>query len=233
MKKYRIATALCAAFLLTGMFSAVAYAGGDEEIPPDGSAVIIEEAPATEYPDGAAASNPFTPSGTGTVVDYATGEDGKEFYTIMTPAENVFYLVIDRQRSVENVYFLNAVTEADLLALAEIPEVIASPTAAEQPPAQETPDQPPTTPDSGQDGTMGTIILIALIVMLGGGAGWYFKIYRPKHQNGGADEYEPSSTDTDADEEDVPYNYGWDEQDAPDEDDDTPPWGEDESGGRK
>ena len=35
-------------------------------------------------------ANPFTPGGTGTVVDRAAGEDGKEFYTITTPDENVF-----------------------------------------------------------------------------------------------------------------------------------------------
>ncbi len=44
------------------------------------------------------------------VVDNATDEDGKEFYDYH-PSENVFYLVIDRQRTENNVYFLNAVTE--------------------------------------------------------------------------------------------------------------------------
>ena len=57
--------------------------------------------------------NPFTPEGSATVVDNATDSHGKEFYTIMTPDENVFYLVIDKQRDSENVYFLNAVTESD------------------------------------------------------------------------------------------------------------------------
>ena len=37
----------------------------------------------------------------------------------MTPDENVFYLIIDKQRDSENVYFLNAVTESDLMALAQ------------------------------------------------------------------------------------------------------------------
>lgn len=62
---------------------------------------------------------PLTPDGQATVIDNATDEDGKEFYTIVTPAENTFYLIIDKQRETENVYFLNAVTESDLLALAE------------------------------------------------------------------------------------------------------------------
>ena len=69
----------------------------------------------SSVPDGA-----FTPEGTGTVLDSATGEDGdKQFYTITTEAGNVFYLIIDGKRDDNNVYFLNGVTEADLMALAE------------------------------------------------------------------------------------------------------------------
>lgn len=49
-----------------------------------------------------------------------TGEgDDKQFYTITTEAGNVFYLIIDEKRDDNNVYFLNSVTEADLMALAE------------------------------------------------------------------------------------------------------------------
>lgn len=111
--------ALCVAFLLTISFSTVAYAGGGEPTPEP------TEPPA---PEPIAAPNPFTPAGTGTVVDNATDGDGKEFFTIMTPNENVFYLVIDRQREPENVYFLNAVTEKDLMALAEQSEESEEPT---------------------------------------------------------------------------------------------------------
>ena len=54
------------------------------------------------------------------MLDTATGEDGdKQFYTITTEAGNVFYLIIDGKRDSNNVYFLNGVTEADLMALAE------------------------------------------------------------------------------------------------------------------
>lgn len=53
------------------------------------------------------------------MVDNATDQDGKEFYTITTPDENVFFLVIDKQKSADNVYFLNVVTENDLLPLVE------------------------------------------------------------------------------------------------------------------
>lgn len=66
-----------------------------------------------------AQSNPLTPDGSGTVLDEANGDDDKHFYTITTAAGNVFYLIVDGQRDTDNVYFLNGVTEDDLMALAE------------------------------------------------------------------------------------------------------------------
>lgn len=42
-------------------------------------------------------------------------EKGKEFYTIQTASEKVFYLVVDRDGEEEMVYFLTEVTENDLL----------------------------------------------------------------------------------------------------------------------
>ena len=62
-------------------------------------------------------------------------------------------------------------------------------------------------------GNMGTILLILAIAAVGGGAGWYFKVYRPKQQRAA---------------ETVEEDYG-DELDAFDDpEDDTPPWDEDE-----
>lgn len=225
--KMRILTAALAAFFMFPLFGTVAYAdGGDypyEEMPP----IVEKQSVPTETPPPEPTPNPFTPSGAGTVIDYAADEDGKLFYTITTPDEHVFYLVIDRQRSAENVYFLNAVTVADLAALAEIPAqpqggaVTPTPT----PPPTEAPTEPPTAPDKEQKqsgGNMGMMIIIAVIVVFGGGAGWYFKIYRPKQQGAAnCDEYEPSADEAD-------YSGDWD--DEQDETDDGPPWDEDESG---
>ena len=146
--------------------------------------------PPVESP--ATTARPFTPPGAGTVTDTATDADGKEFYTIMTPDEHIFYLVIDKQRGTENVYFLNAVTVSDLMALAQMPET---------PPVMEpqnlttaitglsAADAPEPEREQKQNNGMGTIIFIMLIIIIGGGAGWYFKIYRPKQQAAiGADE---------------------------------------------
>ena len=42
-------------------------------------------------------------------------EQGKEFYTIQTASDKVFYLIIDRDGEQEVVYFLTEITENDLL----------------------------------------------------------------------------------------------------------------------
>lgn len=75
----------------------------------------------TEAPTQAPTLSPnaITPDGQASVLDYYKSDsDDKEFYTITTPAGNVFYLVVDGACGSENVYFLNAVTESDLMALA-------------------------------------------------------------------------------------------------------------------
>lgn len=208
MKKFRLLTAaLCAVVLLCG-FAVPAYAYADgAPVEETGGADLWEgldpaEALPVETPEQEEV--PFTPSGTGTVVDNATDADGKEFFTITTPAENVFYLVIDRQRESENVYFLNAVTEADLLALAELPEEIVTPIPEPEPePAVEpTPEPEPETKSSA-----GPLLLGLAVVLIGGGAAFFFKVYRPKHQQAAAPE---TDYDAEADYNDAPP---WDDED--------------------
>ena len=173
--------------------------------------------------------NPFSTDGTGTVVDNATDEDGKEFYTITTPDENIFYLVIDKQKTSDNVYFLNAVTEADLLPLAEKsgedaaepspeaePESEPEPTEPEEEPAEPEPEDEAKKLDSNLLG----LLLVGIVALIGGGAGYYLKIYKPKHQAPDLEddycEYEDETP------EEVVENY------VEDVDEDTPPWGEEE-----
>jgi hypothetical protein len=175
-------------------------AGSEDQLMPDGGLIIPEEQVwpidgSTSVPEYA--PRPFTPSGTGTVVDRAVDTDGKEFYTIMTPDENVFYLIIDNQRAQGNVYFLNAVTEADLLSFAQITE-LPPPKVTEQPPVAEVEPPADIAPaPSTSGGNIGKAVLIIALVILGGGAAWYFKAYRPKQQRAVAeedyseDEYDP------------------------------------------
>ena len=205
MKRFRVmAAALCAAVLLCG-FTTTAYAGGGEDYM-EGTGGYDPAEPVTEpEPE----PNPFTPEGTGTVVDNATDEDGKEFFTITTPNENIFYLVIDRQRSGENVYFLNAVTEADLLALAEISEEPVAPTPEPEP---VTDPEPEPEPEPEKKNNAGTLLLVLAVALIGGGTGWYFKVYRPKQEKAAQPE----------------EDYGEEFEDFDDPEDDGPPWDEDE-----
>ena len=161
--------------------------------------------------------NPFTPDGTGTVVDNATDEDGKEFYTITTADESVFYLVIDKQKTSENVYFLNTVTVDDLLPLAEQgkeppKEVTPEPEPKPTEPVEEIPDPEPEKKDS----PLLSLLLIGAVVLAGGGIGYYFKIYKPKHEA------------PDLEDDYCEYEDGELEEIAEEpEDEDTPPWEED------
>ena len=202
---------------------------------------------------------PLTPDGQATVLDNATGEDGKEFYTIQTPDENVFYLIIDNQRDTENVYFLNAVTEADLMALAvkedDAPQTDAIPdpepacicteqcAAGEvntdcpvctltrkdctgKAPVTDTETEPDKKLEKTKSGGSGTLILVLLVALAAGGAGYYFKIYKPKKdlddaedfdELTGGDEEETVNEDEDVDAQEETRQTGYEEPTAYDE----------------
>ena len=74
----------------------------------------------------------FTPDGNLTLIDdflqieapatEDTEQIEKQFITVQSKNGNTFYIVIDRNGETENVYFLNLVDEADLMALMESEE---------------------------------------------------------------------------------------------------------------
>ena len=180
MKKSRILAAMLCAVLMVGVLTVPAYAGGGDES--EGSEYVpwvglepVDPLPVEQPPE----PQPFTPDGTGTVVDNATDEDGKEFFTITTADEAVFYLVIDRQRSAENVYFLNAVTVSDLMALAEQDQEPEAPPPVTEPDPESEPAPAPE-PEPQKSGGAGMLLAALAVLAIGGGAGWYFKIDRPK-----------------------------------------------------
>ena len=69
----------------------------------------------------------------------------------------------------------------------------------------------------GKNPNTGTLLLILAVAVLGGGAGWYFKIYRPKHEKAAVPEedYSEELADYDDSEDDGPP---WDEDDTESED---------------
>jgi hypothetical protein len=132
--------------------------------------------------------NTLTPDGTGEVLDNATEQDGKEFFSITTDEGNIFYLIVDRARNSENVYLLDAVDENDLQALA----------VTEAPPAETTiatttaAAEPEPTPAKTEKSGIGKISIFLIVGILVGGIAYYIKIVRPKQQgndeNDGYDE---------------------------------------------
>lgn len=167
-----------------------------------------QEENTSSIPEGA-----FTPDGSASVLDEAQETaDDKQFYTITTEAGNVFYLIIDGKRDSQNVHFLNGVTEADLMALAENGDGSMSVipagdtcTCTEKCEAgkvrtdcpvckndltgcvgKETkpsePEQPETEQPKKDTGSIGTIIFVVLALLAVGGIGYYVKIVRPKQQ---------------------------------------------------
>ena len=203
--------------------------GGNTASGTNGGSPGSQEETTSAIPDGA-----FTPEGTGTVLDTATGEDGdKQFYTITSEDGNVFYLIIDGKRDGNNVYFLNGVTEADLMALAEkdgdtmsaIPAEDVC-TCTEKCAAGEVDtacpvckndlkgctgkEKPAETEEPAQaeqpkkdKGSAGTVIFIIIALLAAGGVGYYVKIVRPKQQ-----------AEDDEDFEDDGYGEGFDPDEA-------------------
>ena len=200
----------------------------------------------------------FTPDGQGTVVDNVVNADSKEFFTISTQDDNTFYLVIDRERENENVYLLDTVKESDLLSLADKDAEQASQSAVPDPvpvcnctgkcapgevktscpvcvlswkdctgsapAADSTPE-----PKAAENGNI-TMILVVIAVLAVGGAGYYLKIYKPKHDLDDAEDFddltggdeetineddeEPASRRdpyADPDEPEYPDGYGYEE----------------------
>ena len=65
-----------------------------------------------------AETQPLTPDGNLEIVDDIVRED-KQFITVKSRSGAEFYIVIDRSRDLDNVYFLNQVDDVDLFALLE------------------------------------------------------------------------------------------------------------------
>lgn len=186
MRKPKRLAALCAAFFMSLCLCAAVHA---------------EEAPA-----GAASSDPagaVLPSGTGTVKEVYADEDGRKFYTVQTPAGNTFYLIIDFTQQTENVYFLDAVAEKDLLALIEqaggtvatVPESSAPDVnTGDAPTSQPSGEAPAEQPESSNG--LFSMILVGTVVVIGGGAALYFKVFRKKRGcQSSQEEYEEDISD--------------------------------------
>ena len=166
-------------------------------------------------------------------------ETGKEFYTIQTASEKVFYLIIDRDGEEEVVYFLTEVTENDLLNVtADNSETLPKNSAAlesaipvtegalpnnngeqetEEEPAEEAAEdgeenteEPEPEPEKTGENPAATYIILGIVAVAAIGGGYYFKVVKKKKEE---------FLDEDDDEEDEEEEYDDDEENEDSEDD--------------
>ena len=135
--KFKLLACLLAVMCCMAAFSMTAFAsdGGcyasDESgvaTPPDSIDSITVSTEGVKLSENQG-SEPLTPDGNLSLIDdvhqvetYASSESeqkDKQFITVQSKNGNYFYIVIDRSGDTENVYFLNLVDEADLMALME------------------------------------------------------------------------------------------------------------------
>lgn len=212
--KTRLLTGLLAVMLCCAALTPAAFAYAED---PE-----TAEEPVT----GGVEPEPLTPEGNLSIVDDIEGEAAgdKQFITVQTKAGNTFYIIIDRAADGENtVYFLNAVDEADLMALMEDGEPAACDCTTKcaagavntacpvcavnmtecvgpEPEPEPTPE-PVEEPAEESVGLNPAVLLVVLLVLGGGGAFAYFKLVKGKQAS--------TRGSTDLDE----YDYG-EEEDA-------------------
>ena len=123
------------------------------------------------------------------MLDDKTGDGTKEFLTIQTKNGNTFFLVLDRSSNTENVYMLSMVDENDLAEFLdetkteEAPQVVIPET--EVPAESETESETGSEPvQPEEEGGRNTGALLAAGVLATGaiGAGYYFKVVKPKKE---------------------------------------------------
>lgn len=183
----------------------------------------------------------FTPDGNLTLIDdflqievpgdEETEQVEKQFITVQSKNGNTFYIVIDRNGETENVYFLNLVDEADLMALmesedgettaptcsctdkcvvgaintnCEICRTNMSECTGKEPVVEPEPTEPVEEPTEEPKSTNFMPIIIVLILGAGGFAVYWFKFRKPKTKTAGSsdlDDYDFGEDDEDYDEE--------------------------------
>lgn len=217
-------SAMCITFILVvTLLPMTAFAGGGEQVPPTPVTppIVTEPKPPEDF-------KPLTPEGDLSLVDDVTVTDemNKQFITAVSKNGNYFYLVIDRAGDTDNVYLLNMVDEADLLALMEEPPVEPSVCICEDKceigavnancticatdrtdctgKAKPTEPTEPQTNESSKSPTA-LLALIGILALVGGGAAYYFKVVKNKTKTKG----NPNINEYDLSDNDENNDYGY------------------------
>ena len=233
----KLVSTAVALFLSIAAFITPSYAQEVEEVEETREPVIIGEVEFVTVPlipenePEAVATNETTanagvintPQGAGALLeDVCANEVNRQFITVQSRGGNVFYIIIDHDRNGQNVYFLNAVDDFDLLpfsdnfpdgvweAYEELKEEAANNAIAAEIEGTEgeggdgisTKNSTPETPTGG--GNMQTMILVGIGVAFAGGFA-YFKFFKgkkkavaePNFEEEDEDDYEEHEMDID------------------------------------
>ena len=175
-------------FVLSSAAPAFAYVdpewesgkGPYESVYPTDTAVIITEPSPTPTVQEQAFSTP----GNGDLGDAITSGK-KDFYTIHTKNNNTFYLVVDHAGNVDNVYMLSLIDENDLAKF--LTETEKQPEKQQQTVVLPEPTPKPqtetvVTPEPKAESSSNLMTLIVFMVLGGGAAFFYFKVYKPRKE---------------------------------------------------
>lgn len=190
------AAVLTAAFALSGV---TAFAQSSETATPTQTETVIED------------NRTLTPKGNAQLVDDVSDNENLQFITVTARDGNVFYFVIDKGASSQNVYFLNTVDESDLAALVE--DYTPTNTNTEQKPEASTSPEPEQTEQQQKQmeqkkGNSPMLYIVLALIAAGVIGGYYYKVILPKKKLEDADDIEDfeleetESEETDEDMED-------------------------------
>ena len=172
--------------------SMTVFAGGGEEVDEPMTDPIYTESTEIPMPETEEDKEPvaFTPDGNAQLVDEATDEDDKLFYTFVTKNDNYFYLVIDKARENDNVYMLNMIDEQDLMALTSSgtanEEITLKPESGieDTEPKEDETEQESEQEEPKQTNNGASVLLILLIIGAGAaGVFYYLKFVKGKKED--------------------------------------------------
>ena len=146
--------------------------------------------------------------GSGTVVDFTT-TGSKAFYTVKAPDNSVFYIVIDMDKTEDNVYFMSEIN-GDELNLSDVTARPNTPTTEESQPSPPKTEQPEQKKDSNL--TFWLILILGSIGFIG------FHLFFGKLKNLNPLLNKGSSNKEDTEENDEYETDIYNEQEMPDDD---------------
>ena len=143
------------------------------------------------------ASRTISTEGAGHVVDNISDGENLQFISVTAKDGSVFFIVIDKQNTNDNVYFLNKVDIADLEALAKenssTAAVKATPTPSPTPePEQKDKPAEKKQSDEKKGGGINSGVIVGILLLAAAGicGGYYFKVILPKKKLEDADDLE-------------------------------------------